>query len=358
MAESTLQTIYAKDMVDSALVNESVRKAAVWNSGLVQTDPSLSALVSSGEGRKISRVGYNDIADPLTTGNTAQATTHNPGYMDDSDTKLIPNAASRYEYDNVKCMVAHSLGEKQIVKACSFLPDPVAALGGMVSGYWGRFFDMYAIYMLLGIFADNKANDDGDMIFGDGTDAADEDILIDGWGTMGDAADMDGGIVVFHSKVVKVLRKLQMIDSIPSAINPNIKLEYFQGARVIVSDATPVYTNGADNTCLSILAYPGVIELGQSTNNIVPSETWRDPLIGVGGGEEALITRQQFSMGVKGFSWQDDTVTGSAASGAIGGSGGTKLWPSIADQAVAANWDRVLDRKSIKIAFVHTSEKP
>lgn len=358
MAPNTLATIYARDLLNQALITESVRKSVVWNSGLVATDPALSELVGQGEGRKMNRVGYNHIPNPLTTGNAAQATTHNPGYMDDSSTKLIPNASSVYEYDAVKCMVAYGLGEKEIIKAVNFLDDPVTALGGKMTDYWATFFDYYAIYQLLGVFNNNIASDSSDMIFGDGTDVADEDILIDGWGTMGDAAEMAGGVLVCHSLVAKKLRKLQLIDSIPSATNPAVSFEYFQQARMLVSDETPTYTNGTNDTCLSILAYPGVMEFGQSTNNIIPSEVHRDPTEGVGAGESQLITRQQFSMSTVGHSWKDAVVSGSVAAGAIGGSGGTKLFPSIADQAAATNWARVLDRKSVRIAYVHTSEIP
>ena len=62
-------------------------------------------------------------------------------------------------------------------------------------------------------------------------------------------------------------------------------------------------------------------------------------------------------MHVGGYTWEDDTVTGSVASGAIPGlDSTTKLWPCPADVALAANWNRVIARKKIKLAFVHTSE--
>lgn len=355
MAEFTLQDIYAKDIVDQAVIDESIRKSAVWNSGLVATDPSLNGLVGSGEGRKISRVGYTDLADPSTLGNAGQAGVHNPGYTDDSDTLLVPNKAGQYSYDNVKCVPAYALGEKEIVRTCNFLPDPTAALGGRISDYWARFFDMYAINMLKGIYLDNKANDSADMTYGDGSTAIDAAAILNAHATLGDAAEMGKGVLIVHSKVAFVLRNAQLIDTIPSAENSAVLFEYFQGMRMIVSDNVPTDTNVTEK-CLSIIAQPGIMEFGASYNNIIPSEMWRDPREGVGGGESMVISRQQFSMGCTGFSWQDDTVTGSAASGAIGGSGGTLLWPSIADQAVATNWDRVLDRKKCKLAFIWTSE--
>lgn len=358
MAMNTLQTIYARDQLDQAMLAEAIRNSNVWNSGLVTIDPALSKFVGDAEGRKITRVGYNDISDPLLTGNAVQSTTHNPGYTDDQSTDLIPNASSTYNYDVVKAVVAYGLGQKEIIKTCSYLPDPIAALNGRMTNYWSRFFDMWTINMLKGVFVDNKSNDSGDMVAGDGTAAMSDDLIIDAFATLGDAAELGGNIIILHSKSINVLRKAQLIDTIPSANNPAVMFEYFQGNRCIVSDNVPSYTNGSAATTVSILAKPGVCGFGQSDNGIIPSEIYRNPLAAVGGGEETLITRQQFAFETFGFSWEDDTVTGSVASGAIGGSGGTKLWPCIADQALAANWDRVLARKAIKISFLHTSETP
>lgn len=354
MAVNTLTEIYARDSLEQAMINESVRKSAVWNSGMVTIDPALAKMVGDGEGRKINRVGYNDQADPLATGNAAQATTHNPGYPDDSATTLISNASSTYMYDAVKTVVAYSLGQKEIIKACSFLPDPVSALNNRMTNYWARYFDMYAVSILKGIYADNKANDSSDMIAGDGSGPITADLILDGFATLGDAANLGGSILIVNSAVAFVLRKAQLIDAIPSAENSAVMFEYFQGNRMIVSNQGPT-----DTTCVSILAEPGTMEIGQSANDIVSSETYRDPTVGVGGGEEQLITREQFAMHCMGFTWEDDTVSGSVSSGAIPGlSNGTKLWPCPADMALAANWDRVLDRKSVKISFLHTSETP
>jgi len=352
MPVNTLTEIYAQDMLDKAVIDESIRKAAVWNSGLVYIDPKLVQLVAAGEGRKINRIGWNDIADPLLTGNAAQATTHNPGYPDDSNTDLIPNANDYYMYDAVRCMVNWSMGQKEILKAVGYLEDPVGALNGRVSGFWARYFDMYTTSMLKGIFLENLAGA-GDMIIGDGTAASDENIIIDGFGTLGDAAEYGSGIMICHSNVAKVLRKAQLIDTVPSSTNPYIFFEYFQGLRMIVSDQVP--SNGGK--AITILAKPGVISFGNSTANIIPSEVWRNPLSGVGSGEEHLITRQNFAAHVDGYTWNDTTVTGSVASGSIPGlNSGDALWPCPADMALAVNWTRKLSRKKVPIAFVWTSE--
>lgn len=354
MASNNLTNIYAEDLLNQALIDESIRKSAVWNSGMVSIDPELSDMVGQGKGRRITNVGYVDIADPLLTGNAAQSTTHNPGYTDDSDTLLIPNSNATYEYDTVKTVPAYSMGEKEIIKVCNFLPDPISALNGRLTDYWARYFDMYATQIIQGVYADNLANDAGDMIAGDGLGAITPELIIDSFATMGDAANMGTGIMICNSAVANVLRKSQLIDYIPSAINSAVLFEYFQGVRMIVSNNGPV-----DTTCVTILAEADTMVFGSSAMGIMPSETYRDPRVGVGGGEEQLITRQQFAMSCKGYTWTDDTVTGSVASGSIPGlSSTTKLWPCPADMAVAANWDRVLDRKKVKISFIHTSEVP
>jgi len=352
MAVDNITSIYAQDKTDHAVIDESIRKSAVWNSGLVYIDGKLNELVAAGEGRKISRVGWTDISDPLLTGNAAQSSTHNPGYPDDSNTDLIPNANTTYMYDAVRCMVNWSMAQKEIVKAVSFVEDPVGALNGRVSAFWSRYFDMYTTSMLKGVFEENNAGA-GDMVIGDGTAAADENIILDGFGTLGDAAEYGSGIMICHSNVAQTLRKAQLIDTIPSAQNPALFFEYFQGLRMLVSDQVPA----KDGKAITILAKPGVISFGNSDNNIIPSEVWRNPLSGVGSGEEHLITRQNFSAHVDGYTWNDTTVSGSVASGSIPGlNSGDKLWPCPADMATAANWTRKLDRKKIQLAFVWTSE--
>lgn len=353
MAVNTLTEIYARDQADRALIDESIRKSAVWNSGLVTIDPRLSKMVGDGEGRKISRIGWSDISDPLLTGNAAQAITHNPGYTDDSATTLIANANATYQYDAVKTNVAYAMGQKEIVKACSFVEDPVAALNGRLTNYWARYFDMYATSILAGVLEDDIDNDSSSMLYGDGSTAIDENAILDGFATLGDAAELGTGVMIVHSKVAFVLRKAQLIDTIPSAENSAVLFEYFQGVRMIVSDQVPAKSG----TAVSILAQPGVIEFGSSSNNIIPSETYRLPLVGVGGGEEYLITRQQFSMHPMGMTWEDSTVSGSVASGTIPDLGTTtKLWPCPADMALAANWNKVIARKKIKVAYLWTSE--
>lgn len=352
MASSNLTNIYAVDSFNEAMINETTYKSALLNSGILEEDGEVAQFIAQGHGRKVTNIGYNDIPDPVSGGNVAQGGTHNPGYTDDSGTDLVPNSASTYQYDMVKCIPAYALGQKEIVKTCSFLADPITALNGKMAGYWARFFDMYGVAQLNGIFADNVANDAGDMVAGDGTTAVDADLMIDTMQTMGDAAEYGMGTWIMNSKVVSALRKAQLIDSIPSAENAAVNFDYFQGVRVITSDQG----QSSGGTAVSTFCMPGAMTLARSTQNIIPSETYRLPLQGVGAGEEMLITRQQFAMGTKGFSWLDAIVSGSVASGAIGGVGGTELWPSIADQAQVTNWNRVVDRKNVKLAFMHTSE--
>lgn len=353
MGFNTLTEIYAKDKVDRAVIDESIRKSVVWDSGLVAIDPKLNELVAVAEGRKIERIGWVDLADPLLTGNAVQATTHNPGYPDDSNTDIIPNANNQYSYTAVRCMANYSMGQKEIVKALGYVTDPVGELGGRTSNYWSRYFDMYGTSMLVGVFEDNLANDAGDMIYGDGTTAIDEMAILNGFKTFGDSANMGTGVMICHSNVAFALRTAQLIDTIPSAINPAVNFEYFQGIRMLVSDNVPVKSG----TCITILADASAIEFGASTNNIIPSEVWRNPLAGVGGGEEQLITRQNFAMHVMGYSWLDDTVTGAVASGSIPGlDTTTELWPCPADLQLAANWNRVIARKKVRLAFLWTSE--
>lgn len=352
-----LSDIYAQDLLNEAMTKVVPYKSAVLNTGLLKNDPALETLLVASQGRKIENVGYVDFADPLETGNAAQTTTSNPAYSDDSDTVIGTNNISTYTQWMVKCMVNFAFGEKQVVRTVNYLPDPVDAMNGMVAGYWARYFDKYGIAQLKGVYANNVANNSSDMIAGDGSEVIDNDLILDAFGTMGDAAMVDG-VMILHSKQKLALQKLQLIEARPAAENPAVAFEYYFGTniRVIVSDNVPVVAagEGTTGTATAIIAMPGVLGFNESTQGIIPSDYDYNPAIGQGAGEAKVITRKQFAMAPMGHSWTDTTVTGSVATAAIGGIGGTKLFPCIADQALAANWTRVLDRKSIPLAFLTT----
>jgi len=65
------------------------------------------------------------------------------------------------------------------------------------------------------------------------------------------------------------------------------------------------------------------------------------PAAGNGGGQQVLHSRVNLAIHPAGFSWVEGSVAGDS--------------PTIAELKAAANWDRVVERKAVPIAFLkHT----
>ena len=58
---------------------------------------------------------------------------------------------------------------------------------------------------------------------------------------------------------------------------------------------------------------------------------------GNGAGVETLVERKQWIIHPEGYKWTETTVAG--------------LSPTVAEVALAANWERVFNRENIKLAF-------
>jgi len=111
----------------------------------------------------------------------------------------------------------------------------------------------------------------------------------------------------------------------------------------VVSDNCPAVA-GANRTIYdTYLASEGVIGYGQGSPK-VPSEVERIAGAGGGEGQETLHDRKHFIMHPIGFDW-----TATKGSGYVGQS------PTFAELAVAANWNRIYERKRVRLAVLRTN---
>src|SRR5690606_21435781 len=105
-----------------------------------------------------------------------------------------------------------------------------------------------------GVFADNIANDNGDMVHDISIDTGaalstdnlfSAEAVADAAQTMGDEKRVFN-LIVMHSVIHTRLGKQQLIDYRPDA-EGKLWYEYYQGFRIIVSDQVPVI-QGANKT--------------------------------------------------------------------------------------------------------------
>lgn len=225
---------------------------------------------------------------------------------------------------------------------------PMEAIARRVAKYWAGQRQRLVINSLRGLFADNIANDSGDMvknvaIGSSGTPTAahlfSAEAVIDAGQTMGDSEKKLRGIAM-HSVVFARAKKNNLIDYVPDSMG-QVEIPTFLGKRVIVDDGLPVVTNGSNTEYHSYLFGPGALGLGVGRPP-VPVETDRVVLAGGGGGQEVLATRVEMCLHPYGFAWTTSSMV--------------KKSPTFAELATAANWDRRYpERKQIELALLITN---
>ena len=330
MAEMKLADIFVREIFEAAALENSIRKAVLFGTGVVANDGSLAAKVGANDGRLFTHKFYRDLVDG------------DPTSMDDSDTLLTDDKISIGSYSVRKIMQAKSWGEKDIVSLIGMLPDPLGAMAGQVSAWWGRYYDRLAIAMLNGVIADNIANDSGDMIHDIGAVAgAGSNVtptaIVDALGTSGDTYEQFNTMIC-HSAVALALRKQNLITTIPNSDLSTV-FQFYQHMRMIVTDN--VNSTAAD-TYDTIFCRPGVFRYGKSNNGLIPSEVDRIAKSGNGAGHTSLITRSQYAMHPVGFSFTDASVAGESL--------------TRTEAALAANWDRIVtDRKQVGLAVLRST---
>jgi len=229
--------------------------------------------------------------------------------------------------------------------------DPMIMIADRVADYKARRLQAALIATLTGVIADNVANDSGDMVYDASiatqSSVADANIInstnvIKAAATMGDAASKLSGIAM-HSAVFTNLQQTNQIlwvDIAGNVVNINqnaapsegkIAIPTYLGYRVVVDDGLPTtaITGGYSYTCF--LFGMGAVGFGQADPKY-PVEFARDSLQG----DDVMVTRWHVIMHIRGIAYAEPSITDDT--------------PSNAELALATAWDRVYDRKNIRVA--------
>lgn len=291
-------------------------------------------------------------------GNVGELTNYNPLTLDEPNYSTDDPAVSSTPADIAsqlqKFRVAHrnkSWSTMDFARELA-LQDPVTAITGRVGRYWATDDEKRIINSFLGILADNVANDAGDMVIDVATDdaAAVTDAeriggerIIDALQTLGDHKE-SVTILAIHSAVHARLQKQQLIDYVRDADN-NVMFQTYMGKRLIVDDSLPAVA-GANRTTYTCMLYaPGIVATARG-RVLVPSELERNASVGDGGGQDIIHSRIGNVWHPLGFSFLSTTLTG----------GSTNVHADYGDLQLAANWDRVFERKNIPMVFVQVND--
>ncbi|MFP4153953.1 MAG: hypothetical protein ACLFR8_12910 [Alkalispirochaeta sp.] len=225
--------------------------------------------------------------------------------------------------------------------------QPMQRIRNRFGVYWQRQWQRRVLAAAVGVFADNVANDDGDMVndvaIEDGNNAAETNLFTRknfsaAAFTLGDKVDGITAIAV-HSMVYQTMLDNEDIEFIPDSEGKG-QIATFLGRRVIVDDGMPVVAGGTSGfKYTSILFGPGAIGYGEGTPQ-VPVAVEREELQGGGGGVETIVERSTWLIHPFGFK-----VSASPA-------GQSFTSTELKD---AATWDRVFDRKNIPLAALITN---
>lgn len=215
--------------------------------------------------------------------------------------------------------------------------DALTRIQARVSAYWERQLQRRLIASLKGILADNEANDSGDMIsditaLTGGAENFSASAVIDATASLGDNLGSVSAIAM-HSDVYRLALKNDLIATIQDSQGMNFQT--FRGLVVIVDDG--LAPNVDDY--LTVLFGPGAVGYGLAAPVIAEgTEVENIPSAGSGGGQQVLHSRNNLAVHPAGFKWLEGTVVADS--------------PSIAELELAANWDRVVERKAVPLAFL------
>lgn len=314
------------------VIEETVNLSALVQSRIVVPDPKLDELARRG-GKLINMPFFQDLSgddEVLKSGTGA------------TDSALTPDNIETSKDVAALLMRGKAWGVEDLAKALSG-DDPMAALGTMVANFWNAKEQTALIYTLNGVFADNLANDSGDLIHDVSVSSASSaatdnliagDHVIDAQTKLGDMASKLTAMAM-HSIPFSRLQKNNLIDFIPES-DGKVQIPYYLGKRVIVDDGCPVTSGTSSNKYTTYLFGEGAIGRGDGQAP-VPVEMDRDSLAGV----DLMIYRRHYILHPRGIAFQNSSVAGTG--------------PTNAELATTANWSRVYEKKNIRLVKLVTN---
>lgn len=341
MATTRLSDVFVPEMYRPYMNIDHVDTNQFFDAGVATQNPVLDAAASSGDE---DNVGGQIVTLP---------------FWNDLDHDSEPNISNDDPSDLAE---PDKIGSGKQVAAISYLnngwssmdlvkelagSDPIARITDRTNAYWAAQFNRRVISTTIGLYRENVASGDGDMVFDISSDAAgnagDDELIgggayIDAEMTFGDRTGMVGAIAL-HPIVYGRLRKLKEIEYVRDEAQ-NTDVPTYQGKRVIVSRRMPVFQGTNRLRYLSVLFGQGAIGYGNGDPR-VPAEVERAPRAGNGGGMETLWERRTWVMHPFGYAIDPQEFAGQS--------------PTLAELEDADLWQRVVDRDYVPFAFLVTN---
>ena len=333
MANTELSDIFVPQVFLSYQVNDSVEKTAFVDSGVVALNPILDQRANTG-GLLTTVPFWNDLDASI------EPNYSNTTYNDIASPQKI-NAGeqvARISYLN------EGFSASDLVRELAG-SDPMQRIANRIDNYWNRQFQRRILAIAIGIYNDNVVANGGDMVVDvsstvPGTITAANRFtaagFVDAVYTMGDAAPGTGAVAM-HSVIYKKLIKDDLIEFRADS-EGRMTIPTYMQMTIIIDDGMPTFGVGVDRKYLCIVFGSSVIGYGRGAPK-VPTEMQRYPERANGGGVEVLWSRRTWLIHPAGYKFLSTTITAPGLS------------PTWADLQLATNWERVLPRKKVPMAF-------
>ena len=258
---TTLSDIIVPELFNPYVIQKTLEKSALVQSGIVQNDAEFDKLASQAS-PLVNMPFFSDLTGESETVIEGDDLTADK-ISSKKDVAVILRRAKMWSATDLSAAMSGA--------------DPMAAIASLVSDFWVRDLQKELIAVLKGIFGTIPAVSDGspkeaetrlasnilDMSSASGNGAKwSGSAFIDAQQLLGDnKAELTA--VVMHSAVEAALRKQDLIDVIqPSGANP---FSTYMGKRVIIDDGCPVTGSGSSQVFSTYLFGNGAIALGNGT---------------------------------------------------------------------------------------------
>lgn len=341
MALTQISDIIVPQVFTPYMQQLTEEKSRLIRAGVLTLDEAINALLMGG-GLTFNVPSFKDLANDTDNVSSDEAAGANDS---------TPKKNSTSQEVAVRLSRNQSWSTADLAQALAGA-DPMASIASRVADYWARRLQAAFIATIKGVFADNDAapaateHTQGDMTndisgasFVDGVTNFSAEAFIDATLTLGDSME-DVTVVFLHSVIYARMQKNNLIDFIPDS-DGKTEIPTFLGRRVVIDDGMPVTSNVYDTWLFG----PGAVRFGVGAPK-VPTETFRNPEAGNGGGQETLFSRNEWCLHPVGHKYAGTSPNGGPSNASTSN-----------NLAHAGSWQRVFaERKMIKIARLKTRE--
>ena len=336
-----MATTRLSDIIDVTIFRdlpqiEGPEKTRFFESGIITRNGLLDELANA-PGKSIELPYWNDL-DGSTEVNYSS---------DDPASSATPQKITQGEQTARKSFVNQGWQAADLASELAMGGTAMEAVRARTDRYFARQWQRRLVAATNGVLADNVANYSSDMVIDvasesiagqSATTRFNRDAFTEALYTAGDSAEIFTTIAV-HSVVMAQMVKNNDIDFIPDS-DGMATIPTYMGKRVIVDDGLTVTAGTTDGFKYnSVLFGPGAFGYGVGSP-ITPVAIDRNEEQGDGGGIETLWVRNTWLLHPFGFQ-----QTGTPAGVSF----------TQAELALAAQWDRVLPRKNVPMAYLVTN---